>query len=298
MVEIIGVKFRNSGRTYSFNPAGEKFSVGDRVIVNTAQGTECGTVVNANSTVDESEMSFSLKPIVRRANEQDIKHLNDRETREKEAFEICRKKIAQHGLEMKLINAELAFEGNKMTFNFTANDRIDFRELVKDLAGTFKMRIELRQIGVRDEARKLGGIGICGQPFCCSRFLDDFHPVSIKMAKEQSLSLNPEKISGVCGRLMCCLKYEQDAYEYLGKKTPRNGSLVSTPAGVGTVVDVNLLKGDIKVKTEDEQISVFNINRDEISVIKQASKCCRKKQSSNGGKADHSVPNTDKKQDN
>lgn len=283
MVEIIGVKFRNSGRTYSFDPAGQKFSVGDRVVVNTAQGVECGTVVNANSVIDESQISFSLKPILRTATEQDIKRLNDRETREKDAFEICKRKIANHGLEMKLINAELSFEGNKMTFNFTANDRIDFRELVKDLAGTFKMRIELRQIGVRDEARKLGGIGICGQPFCCSRFLDDFHPVSIKMAKEQSLSLNPEKISGACGRLMCCLKYEQDAYEYLNKKTPRTGSVVSTPAGVGTVVDVNVLKGDIKVKTEDEQISLFNINRDEIAVIKQSSKCPKKKAAQHGG---------------
>ncbi len=272
MVEIIGVKFRGEGRTYSFSPSGHKFKVGDHVVVDTAQGVECCVVTHANYEVNESEIVAPLKPIVRPATADDLKKLEDNRKNEAKAFEICKAKIEKHGLDMKLINVESAFNNKKLTFNFTADDRIDFRELVRDLAAAFKTRIELRQIGVRDEARKLGGLGICGQPFCCNRFLNEFHPVSIKMAKEQNLSLNPEKISGTCGRLMCCLKYEQDAYEHLSGITPRVGSVVSTPGGVGVVTDANLLTGVIKVKPDDEQSSVQAYRREDIQVITPAGK--------------------------
>lgn len=277
MIEIIGVKFRGEGRTYSFSPAGLKFKTGDTVIVETAQGVEAGTVCRTNYFADESEISKPLKDIKRKATKADLERLAANREKEEKAYEICKKKIAEHGLEMKLINAEAAFENNKITFNFTADARIDFRTLVKDLAATFKTRIELRQIGVRDESRKLGGYGLCGQPFCCRSFLKDFHPVSIKMAKEQGLSLNPEKISGCCGRLMCCLKYEQNSYEYLNKITPKVGSVVSTPLGDGTVVDAAVMTGKLKVRLDDDQMPI-EVSRDEAEVISTPQKSKKNKQ--------------------
>ena len=213
MVEVIGVKFRSDGRIYSFSPKGEKFAVGSYVIVTTARGTECGEVASENRNVPVSQIVGQLKEVVRAATEDDLKKMRENLEKEKVAFDFCEKKILERKLEMKLVDVEIAFDGGKILFFFTADGRVDFRELVKDLAGHFHTRIELRQIGVRDEAKMMGGLGICGQPFCCQRFLSDFQPVSIKMAKEQGLSLNPTKISGTCGRLMCCLKYEQDAYE-------------------------------------------------------------------------------------
>ena len=243
MTEIIGVRFKNTGKTYYFSPAGERIPMGEKVIVETARGVECGSVVIPNRQVDDAHIVAPLKPIIRRATKKDLAQLEENLRKEKEAFQICQEKIAKHKLQMNLVDVEYTFDNNKVLFYFTADGRIDFRELVKDLAGVFRTRIELRQIGVRDEAKMLGGLGICGRPFCCSSFLSDFQPVSIKMAKEQGLSLNPTKISGACGRLMCCLKYEQDAYESLIKITPRVGSTVQTPDGKGTVVDANLLTG-------------------------------------------------------
>ena len=277
MTEIIGVKFRGEGRTYSFSPNGMKFKTGDTVIVETAQGVEAGTVSRENYTVEDETVTKPLKDIIRKATKADCERLAANRKKEAEAFAICKKKIAEHGLEMKLINAEAAFENNKITFNLTADSSIDFRTLVKDLAATFKTRIELRQIGVRDESRKLGGYGLCGQPFCCRRFLKDFHPVSIKMAKEQGLSLNPEKISGCCGRLMCCLKYEQNSYEYLNKITPKVGSVVSTPEGEGTVVDAAVMTGKLKVRLDDDQMPI-EVDRDEAEVISSPSKPKKNKQ--------------------
>lgn len=253
MVEIIGVKFRSDGRIYSFSPAGKKFNVGEYVIVTTSRGTECGEVASENHFIPDNQVVGTLKEVVRAATEEDLGIMNENRKKEKNAFEFCEKKIEERQLEMKLVDVEMAFDGSKILFFFTADGRIDFRELVKDLSSNFHTRIELRQIGVRDEAKMLGGLGVCGQPFCCSRFLSDFQPVSIKMAKEQGLSLNPAKISGSCGRLMCCLKYEQDAYEYLNKITPRVGSYVETPDGKGTVTDVNLLRGILKVAIDNSE---------------------------------------------
>ena len=256
MVEIIGVRFKNAGKTYSFDPTGIETKIGDRVIVETARGMEVGKVVVANHEADEGEIVAELKPIIRMATEEDLKQLAENEQKEKEAYEIAVKKILEHKLEMKLVGVEYTFDRSKIIFQFTADGRVDFRELVKSLAGIFKTRIELRQIGVRDEARQLGSIGICGRCLCCSTFLEDFSPVSIKMAKEQGLSLNPTKISGVCGRLMCCLQYEQNAYEDMLKKMPDKGSLVETPDGTGVVVDSATLKGQVKVKfTEGDTVS-------------------------------------------
>ena len=221
--------------------------MGEKVIVETARGVECGSVVIPNREVDDAQIIAPLKPIIRRANQKDLAQLEENTRKEKEAFQVCQEKIAKHKLQMNLVDVEYTFDNNKVLFYFTADGRIDFRELVKDLAGVFRTRIELRQIGVRDEAKMLGGLGICGRPFCCASFLGDFQPVSIKMAKEQGLSLNPTKISGACGRLMCCLKYEQDAYESLMKITPRVGTPVQTPDGRGVVTEVNLLTGMLKV---------------------------------------------------
>lgn len=253
MVEIIGVKFRSDGRIYSFSPAGKKFSVGEYVIVTTSRGTECGEVASENHFIPDNQVVGTLKEVVRPASEEDLKIMSENRKKEKNAFDFCEKKIEERQLEMKLVDVEMAFDGTKILFFFTADGRVDFRELVKDLSSNFHTRIELRQIGVRDEAKMMGGLGVCGQPFCCSRFLSDFQPVSIKMAKEQGLSLNPTKISGSCGRLMCCLKYEQDAYEYLNKITPRVGSYVETPDGKGTVTDVNLLRGMLKVAIDNSE---------------------------------------------
>ena len=259
MTEIVGVKFKGVGKVYYFDPNGIKAEKGQKVIVETAQGTECGDITIENREINDESIVQPLKKVLRIATAKDMEIVAENVKKEKTAFEICQKKIEAHKLEMKLTSVEYSFDRSKILFYFTADGRVDFRELVKDLASEFHTRIELRQIGVRDEAKMLGGIGICGQQFCCHRFLDDFHPVSIKMAKEQGLSPNPLKISGSCGRLMCCLKYEQDSYEYLAKKMPRHGATVQTPEGVGVVADVALLKGTVKVKFESENDIKFII---------------------------------------
>lgn len=268
MKEIIGVRFRQDGRIYSFAPGNEKFKPGDMVIVDTARGMECGEVAAENKNVDDSQIVGELKNVIRRATPEDLKKLEQNRKKEQQAFEACEKKVAEHGLDMNMVDVELSFDGSKMIFYFTADGRIDFRNLVKDLAAMFHTRIELRQIGVRDEAKMLGGLGICGQQFCCSRFLDDFHPVSIKMAKEQGLSLNPTKISGTCGRLMCCLQYEHDAYSYLISLTPKIGSLVKTEDGEGIVVDHNLITGKLAVKLKNNEMAPIWVHRDNVKVLR------------------------------
>ena len=250
MTEVISVRFREGGKVYYFDPGAHRFATGDPVVVETARGLELGRCSIGNHAVDDNAVVQPLKPIVRPATADDLRVEEINRKREAEAFGICEEKIAKHGLEMKLVKVECSFEGNKILFYFTADGRVDFRELVKDLAGVFRTRIELRQIGVRDEAKLLGGIGICGQPYCCSRFLCDFQPVSTKMAKTQNLSLNPTKISGCCGRLMCCLRYEQEAYEDLLTHVPRTGCFVETEEGYGNVVSVNLLRQNVKVKLD------------------------------------------------
>ena len=257
MAEIIGVRFKEVGKVYYFDPLDNKLNTGDRVIVETARGLECGEVATPNKTVDDAEISHPLKPLIRIATEKDLNHLAENKLKEKEAYRICEQKIANHKLEMKLVNVEYTFDNSKILFYFTADGRVDFRALVKDLASVFRTRIELRQIGVRDETKLIGGIGICGRPLCCHTFLSEFAPVSIKMAKEQNLSLNPSKISGVCGRLMCCLKNEQEAYEYLNERLPHINENVSTSDGYnGTVQSVSVLKQLVKVvitKENDEK---------------------------------------------
>ena len=250
MAEVIGVRFKDSGKMYYFDPCGETLTKGCRVIVETSGGLECGEVTMENRTVPDSEVVQPLRKMVRAASEEDLKRVEENRRREKAAFGICTRKIEAHKLDMKLVDVEYTFDNSKILFYFTADGRVDFRELVKDLASVFRTRIELRQIGVRDEAKMLGGIGVCGRPFCCASFLGGFQPVSIKMAKEQGLSLNPVKISGICGRLMCCLKYEQDAYSELNRMTPPLNSVVMTPQGKGTVTDRNLLTGAVTVRLD------------------------------------------------
>ena len=250
MAEVIGVRFKNVGKVYYFDPNGKKLKKGDMVVVETARGIECGEVAMENREVPEESIVQPLKKLIRIATGEDKKKIEENSKKEKNAFEICAQKIAAHKLEMKLVDVEYTFDNSKILFYFTADGRVDFRELVKDLASVFRTRIELRQIGVRDEAKMLGGLGICGRPFCCSTFLGGFQPVSIKMAKEQSLSLNPVKISGTCGRLMCCLKYEQEAYLDLLRTTPKLNAVVMTPEGKGVVVDQNLLTGWLKVRMD------------------------------------------------
>ena len=250
MAEVIGVRFKEAGKTYYFDPLNKKLEAGQMVIVETARGIECGKVALANKTVPDEEILHPLKPLIRIATDNDLAHIEENKKREKEAFKICEKKIADHKLDMHLVDVEYAFDNNKILFYFTADGRVDFRALVKDLASVFRTRIELRQIGVRDEAKMLGGLGVCGRPFCCHSFMGDFQPVSIKMAKEQGLSLSPVKISGTCGRLMCCLKYEQEAYTDLLKRTPKVGAIVKTPDGKGIVVENNLISGTLKVKLD------------------------------------------------
>ena len=250
MVEIISVRFQSGGKQYYFNHDGRQIQIGDGVIVETSRGTEYGECVQANSMIDEIELTAPLRPVIRVATEEDRQTVEANREKEKKAFSICQQKIAEHGLDMKLVKAEYSFDGSKVLFFFTSEGRVDFRALVMDLAGAIHARIELRQIGVRDEAKMLGGLGICGKPFCCSQFLDEFQPVSIKMAKTQNLSLNPTKISGTCGRLMCCLKYEQEAYEDLVKHAPKQESFVETPDGAGTVSSVNLLRQTVQVRLE------------------------------------------------
>ena len=269
MAEIIGVRFKNVGKVYYFDPAGNSFNKDDRVMVETSRGVECGEVVIPNKAVSEETIVKPLKPVLRPATQEDIKRARDNMERERKAMTVCQERIAAHKLDMKLVGVEYTFDNSKILFYFTADGRVDFRDLVKDLASVFRTRIELRQIGVRDEAKMLGGLGICGRPFCCSQFLSEFQPVSIKMAKEQGLSLNPTKISGSCGRLMCCLKYEQEAYESLLRMTPKQGALVNTPDGRGNVTEANLLTGIIKVRLEkspDSPPAVFK--REDVKVIK------------------------------
>ncbi len=251
MAEVIGVRFKEVGKVYYFDPNNNKLKIGDTVIVETARGIECGKIAMENKTVPDDDIVHPLKKVVRVATKEDFKHLEENRRKEKEALKICEEKVAEHGLEMKLVDVEYTFDNSKILFYFTADGRVDFRALVKDLASVFRTRIELRQIGVRDESKMLGGLGVCGRPFCCSSFLGEFHPVSIKMAKEQGLSLSPTKISGTCGRLMCCLKYEQDAYTDLLKRTPKVGAIVKTPMGRGLVVENNLLTQTLKVKMDN-----------------------------------------------
>ena len=251
MTEIISVRFRPGGKQYYFDPAGLTVAEGQNVIVETGKGLEYGSCVRRNTMVEDESVVQPLRPVVRLATEKDEKQVRENRGKEKDALRTCQKLVERHGLDMKLVQVEYSFDGNKIIFFFTSDGRVDFRALVKDLAGIFRARIELRQIGVRDEARMLGGFGICGKPFCCAQFLDEFQPVSIKMAKTQNLSLNPTKISGTCGRLMCCLKYEQGAYEDAVKRCPKQESFVECPDGTGTVASVNLLKEQVKVRLEN-----------------------------------------------
>lgn len=267
MTEVISVKFKDSGKNYYFSPDGKEYNEGDSVIVETANGSAFGTVTNSNHEVDDDRVVPPLKKVIRIANDKDLQRLKDNKIKERDALRICEQKVAAHKLDMKLVRVEYSFDGSKITFFFTADGRVDFRELVKDLANHFHARIELRQIGVRDEARMLGGVGICGQEYCCKRFLDDFLPVSIKMAKEQSLSLNPTKISGSCGRLMCCLNYEQNSYEYLNSITPSVGSTVKTEQGVGIVTDVNLITGNLTVKPKEGDGAPYKTNRKCVKIL-------------------------------
>ena len=251
MAEVIGVRFKEGGKVYYFDPDRNKLRIGDIVIVETSRGIECGAVAIANKQVADDEIVHPLKKLIRKATKEDRRRLEENKRKEKEALKICEQKVAEHGLEMKLVDVEYTFDNSKILFYFTADGRVDFRALVKDLASVFRTRIELRQIGVRDESKMLGGLGVCGRPFCCSSFLGEFHPVSIKMAKEQGLSLSPTKISATCGRLMCCLKYEQAAYTDLIKRTPKVGAIVKTPLGKGLVVETNLLARTLKVKMDN-----------------------------------------------
>ncbi|MBQ4572080.1 MAG: stage 0 sporulation family protein [Clostridia bacterium] len=271
MIETIGIRFKEGGKIYDFDADGMKFEKGDYAMVETVRGIECGLVAKANHSVNEDNITKPLKKVIRVATESDIKTLNENKEKEKEAFGICETKIEAHGLDMKLVDVEYTFDRSKLLFYFTADGRVDFRELVKDLASTFKTRIELRQIGVRDESRMIGGFGICGRPFCCNTFLTDFQPVSIKMAKEQGLSLNPTKISGTCGRLMCCLKYEQDTYEHLLRVTPKVGAIVDTPEGKGKVIENNLITGMLKVCLDRRpDAAPLVINRHSVKLLKDA----------------------------
>ena len=267
-VEVVDVQFRPGQKVYFFDPDGIHFETGDHVVMDTARGPEFGICAEGNHTISQKDVVAPLRKILRKATTQDEKINAENRNREKRAYEICLQKIEHHGLDMQLVSAECAFDGSKILFYFTADERVDFRELVKDLASVFHTRIELRQIGVRDKAKMVGGLGICGRPFCCASFLDDFQPVSIKMAKTQNLSLNPTKISGTCGRLMCCLKYEQDTYESLIRTSPKVESFVDTPEGRGTVVEADILRQRVKVQMEDnpETFSVFS--NEEIAVLR------------------------------
>lgn len=281
MTEVISVKFKDGGRAYFFDPDGITVDVGDSVIVGTQNGNEFGTVSEANHTVEDGAIVKPLRKMLRKATERDFKKLEENKKKEAEAFKICEELIISHKLDMKLVEVEYSFDANKIVFFFTSDGRVDFRELVKDLAARFHTRIELRQIGVRDEARMLGGLGICGQPYCCKRFLNDFQPVSIKMAKEQGLSLNPTKISGSCGRLMCCLKYEQDAYEYLNSLTPNVGATVKTADGLATVTDVNLITGNLLVKLIDNDSIPFKVHRDDVKLVSRFKKRPKEQKNTN-----------------
>ncbi len=269
MAEVVGVRFKEVGKVYYFDPNSIDCKKGENVIVETSRGIECGEIAMENRQVDDEQIVKPLKPIIRKTTADDMKTVEENKIKEKEAFKICEQKIAKHKIEMKLIDVEYTFDGGKILFYFTADGRVDFRELVKDLASVFRTRIELRQIGVRDESKMIGGLGICGRPFCCNTFLGEFQPVSIKMAKEQGLSLNPVKISGTCGRLMCCLKYEQDAYEHLLRITPKTGAIVETAGGKGIVVDSNIITGTLKVKLDkNPDAAPVTLDRRQVRVVK------------------------------
>ena len=268
MTKVISVRFKASGKAYYFAPGSLEIHKGDYVVVETARGSECGEVVEGPRDIPDSSVVGQLKSVLRMADSMDLRQMKQNRADEEKAFRICEERIARRGLDMKLVEVEYNLDRSKILFYFTADGRVDFRDLVKDLASVFHTRIELRQIGVRDESKMLGGIGICGQPFCCSRFLKDFQPVSIKMAKEQGLSLNPTKISGCCGRLMCCLSYEQKAYEYLNSITPQVGSTVATPDGLGIVIEVNPVAGTLKVRSEVESLPPRYYKRSECRYVR------------------------------
>ena len=272
MTEVISVKFKDGGKAYYFDPAGHTVPAGEKVIVETQSGREMGTVSESNHSVDDDCIVQPLCKMLRVANEKDFKKIEENKSKAAQALKVCEEMVLRHKLEMKLVDVEYSFDASRIIFYFTADGRVDFRELVKDLAAHFHTRIELRQIGVRDEAKMLGGIGICGQPYCCKRFLNDFQTVSIKMAKEQGLSLNPTKVSGSCGRLMCCLKYEQDAYEHLNSITPNVGATVKTKDGTATVTDVNLITGNLIVKLTDSESIPFKVNRKDVKLISRSKK--------------------------
>ncbi len=273
MKTIVGVRFKEAGKVYYFDPAKYIFKNGDQCIVETSRGVECGDVVIGNREVADGDVTAPLKQVIRPATDEDKQRVIENRQKEKKAFTVCQERIRRQKLEMALVDVEYTFDRSKILFYFTAEGRVDFRDLVKELAGVFKTRIELRQIGVRDESKILGGLGICGREFCCHGFLSDFHPVNIKMAKEQGLSPNPLKISGPCGRLMCCLGYEQSTYEAYWKETPAVGSLVKTPEGEGTVVDANVLGRQVKIKfTKGEDISFKMFPVDEVSVLRSFAK--------------------------
>ncbi|MDO5415285.1 MAG: stage 0 sporulation family protein [Bacillota bacterium] len=290
MVRIVGIKFKDAGKLYYFSPGGHKVDVGDNVIVETARGLEFGKVTLAETEVNESEIVAPLKSIIRIANEKDKKKHEENLAKKEEAMRLCQEKVDAHGLEMKLIDVEYTFDNSKVVFYFTADGRVDFRELVKDLASVFRMRIELRQIGVRDEAKMLGGVGNCGRGLCCNTWLSDFEPVSIKMAKVQNLSLNPSKISGICGRLMCCLKFENEVYTHLKKGMPSVGEKIKTPDGMAVVMDVNILENIIKArliveegskeKNIEEKLSneVYNYGKEEIRRVNKKNNNNKKKE--------------------
>ena len=273
-MKVISVKFKENGRSYYFDPRELRPQEGDYVIVETARGTECGEVVRGLH--DVPGFNREVKPVLRMADAVDIRRMQQNRADVRQAFAICEQRIAAHKLKMSLVDAEYTLDRSKLVFYFTADNRVDFRELVKDLASPFHTRIELRQIGVRDESKMLGGLGICGQPFCCSRFLKNFQPVSIKMAKEQGLSLNPAKISGSCGRLMCCLAYEQKSYEYLNSITPQVGSVVRTPDGEGTVVEVNVVSGTLKVRSNVESLAPRTYAREDCVYLRGGKRAPRK----------------------
>ena len=269
MTKVVGVRFSDTGKMYYFDPKGFDIKNGQEIIVETANGLEFGKASTGVKLVEDDEVVSPLKPVIRIATDEDRKKVEENKRKEKEAFEICNQKIQKHNLEMNLTNAEYSFDRSKVIFYFTADGRIDFRELVKDLASTLHTRIELRQIGVRDESKMLGGLGICGRPFCCSTFLDGFHSVTIKMAKDQGLSLAPGKISGTCGRLMCCLKYEQNSYEYLHKITPKVGTVVDCRHGRGTVVDSAILTGKLKIQLDNTHDGLpVIVNREEVRIVR------------------------------
>lgn len=282
MIEVVGVRFKKAGKLYYFDPDGLKINEGNHVIVETVRGIEYGTAIKSNTMVADDDVVQPLKKVIRVATKEDDECEAENHNKEKEAFSVCEEKIAKHGLDMKLIDVEITFDHNKLIFYFTSDERVDFRELVKELAAVFRTRIELRQIGVRDEAKMMNGIGICGRPLCCATFLGDFQPVSIKMAKEQSLSLNPTKISGICGRLMCCLKYEEDVYEELNKKMPSVGDIISTVDGTGEILSTNVLMQVVKAavrKKENDPPTIDFYSVEEITVIKSKKQRQKKEES-------------------